>query len=81
MTYNGYKNWETWNCVLWLQNDEGSYRQAMDLVHMDIEHAAETLREFVIDNMPDIAPSWYYDALLGAIDSVAWDEVAAAFAA
>lgn len=48
---------------------------------MDIEHAAETLREFVIDNMPDIAPSWYYDALLGAIDSVAWDEVAAAFAA
>jgi len=24
-TYNGYKNYETWNIVLWLYNDEGNY--------------------------------------------------------
>jgi len=21
-TYNGWKNWDTWNCALWLQNDD-----------------------------------------------------------
>ena len=23
--YNGYRNYETWNCSLWLNNDESSY--------------------------------------------------------
>jgi hypothetical protein len=24
-TFNGHKNWETWNVVLWLMNDEFNY--------------------------------------------------------
>lgn len=24
-TYNGWTNYETWNCKLWMDNDEGSY--------------------------------------------------------
>ena len=24
-TYNGWKNYETWNVALWMQNDEGFY--------------------------------------------------------
>jgi len=27
-TYNGWANWETWNVALWVQNDEGFYREA-----------------------------------------------------
>jgi|LakMenEpi03Aug12_release.lakeMendotaPanAssembly.Ray.scaffolds.fasta_scaffold3023410_1 hypothetical protein len=27
-TYNGYKNHETWNVVLWLMNDEALYELA-----------------------------------------------------
>ena len=27
-TYNGWTNWETWNVALWVQNDEGFYREA-----------------------------------------------------
>ena len=27
-TYNGWKNYETWNVALWLQNDNGFYSVA-----------------------------------------------------
>lgn len=27
-TYNGWRNYETWNVALWLGNDEGLYRMA-----------------------------------------------------
>ena len=32
MSYNGWKNYETWNLVLWIQNDERLYKMAVDFV-------------------------------------------------
>lgn len=31
-TYNGYKNWNSWNISLWINNSESLYRQAWELV-------------------------------------------------
>ena len=30
MSYNGWKNYETWNVALWIDNDEGLYNWAKD---------------------------------------------------
>lgn len=29
-TFNGHKNWNHWNVALWINNDEGLYRDALD---------------------------------------------------
>ena len=31
-TYNGFKNWNEWNVVLWINNDEGLYNYAQRLI-------------------------------------------------
>ena len=29
--YNGHRSWNAWNVSLWLNNDEGLYRRAVEL--------------------------------------------------
>ena len=30
--YNGHKNWNHWNVSLWINNDEGLYRMALNYI-------------------------------------------------
>lgn len=43
--YNGHKNWAHWNVALWLANDEGLYRLALQFIRETptLDKAAELL--------------------------------------
>lgn len=63
MTYNGWKNWETWNVALWIGNDEGLYHLARSYRHKGYKAFAESLKEF--GNMA---------VALQTPDGVAWND-------
>lgn len=62
MTYNGFKNYETWNVVLWINNDEGLYNLARQCASYD---------EFV-DCMKDLGGSIGYETP----DGTSWSDSA-----
>jgi hypothetical protein len=46
MAYNGWTNYETWNVNLWIDNDEGTYREKIDFIRRLGEVRGEHVREF-----------------------------------
>lgn len=55
--FNGHKNWNHWNVALWITNDEGLYRRAVELIREQGEDAAaRTLLEELPRHTPDGAP-------------------------
>lgn len=61
-TYNGHKNWNHWNVSLWINNDEGLYREAKRWIARNsnrieaAEDFLESLRYMGITKTPDGAP-------------------------
>ena len=51
MSFNGWKNWETWNVALWIGNDEGLYREARSCV--DYAQFTERMRDCESKETPD----------------------------
>ncbi len=50
-SYNGWKNYETWNVALWIGNDEGLYSIAKE--SGDYDTFMETMRELGSVETPD----------------------------
>ena len=59
--FNGHKNWNHWNVSLWINNDEGLYRMALDMCRRyKREEAARRMLESLsccgVTHTPDGAP-------------------------
>ena len=82
--YNGWTNYETWNCNLWLDNDgsmEYLIERATELMQDDPDSAAYQLAkeiEFMIDDANPIGDqsSMFSDMLSASLREVDYDEIA-----
>lgn len=75
MTYNGWTNWETWQILLWCNNDEGAYRWKREWLE-DQRGVAPDERDvelFFRGMFPNGTPDM--DSA-DDLDDVDWDEIA-----
>jgi len=63
MAYNGWKNYETWNVALWIDNDQGSYSQRQEMAqdawdNTDASEDQETRSNEARNALADSLESW-----------------------
>lgn len=74
MSYNGWTNWETWQILLWIDNEEYSHKEMRRFLRRQRHSQSltklieEFVRELYPDGTPDMDSAAEYDA-------VNWDEI------
>ena len=81
--YNGWKNYETWAVISWLENDHLTYdiyNEWLEYGYKDNQdHArtlADTIKEWIQQNNPLNNASLYTDLLNAALSEVDYYEIA-----
>lgn len=76
-TYNGWKNWETWNANLWLNNDELTYNTCLDLVKIHKNNRLKT-SQAIEELWLDITENGYVTDKI-TLHRIDFDEIAKTF--
>jgi hypothetical protein len=69
MAYNGWKNYETWNVALWIDNEQGSYSQRQEMAQ-DAWENAEGKRAYASQTRLDRAKCLLADSLKDWIEEM-----------
>jgi hypothetical protein len=84
MSYNGWKNYETWCVSLWLDNDPNTHAELLELVQVDEDEEdrekelwlrAQMLEKWVEEMNPVSEASLWSDLLSAALSEVDWAEI------
>lgn len=83
-SYNGYSNYETWCCALWLSSDECSQYEARKTANdpcLSDVSKDEIFKRMVETRRPDAddKASMYTDLLSNAISRINWTEITECF--
>jgi len=75
-TYNGWTNWETWNLLLWVTNEESLYKEATHFAHIYSSMMAfeKKCEDFFRRMFPEGTPDMKEEEM----QAVNWAEVAQA---
>jgi len=76
--YNGWRNYETWNVALWLDNDEGTYHYVRELAeeHDSPYELGYAIQTYVEEFAPDLGASMFADLLNAALSEVDYHAIA-----
>ena len=82
--YNGWTNYETWNFMLWADNDEPTYKKIKELVKdavtihgvATVSGLADDLKELAENEAPELKTSFYSDVINASIKEVNFEEIA-----
>jgi hypothetical protein len=82
MSYNGWKNYETWLVHLWITENEKTqaYWETKGKEATDEWELAGQIKDEIKEGSPSL-PGMYDDLLRSALDEVSWNEIARAFMA
>lgn len=68
-SYNGWKNYETWNVALWIENDEGLYSIARQYRYKGYRAFVASLKE-----LADPSDFTIHQVAFETPDNVAWND-------
>lgn len=77
MSYNGYKNWGTWNTMLWVDNDMPIYHRTLgylqrNMEHLEHEELANELMHLIVEHWPKGTPDMVRRGMHWANAQVCW---------
>ena len=77
MVYNGWSNYETWICKLWLDNDSSLYNEIQNwLSDKTVTDLPSKLKSLILEMCPVLSASLYSDLLNTAISEIDFYEIA-----
>ena len=76
--YNGWSNYETWACALWLDNDEGLHTEIQEelSLNQDRYKLSKYIKDLVTELSPELPLSMFSDLLSSAISNIDFYEIA-----